>query len=368
MKISELKRMSKVETWHIKARISKIVPRHDMIMVLMYLKEKSGKPTTKGLSEHLELRKMSAERLLKIASSLGLVSENNNSFRLTNDGVKAITNKKVFIPEEGTWEIALCEDPLLSCSVVYLTVHNESNAWEDVNPINKSKTKQRQNSFHEIPLLLMELINYGELIPLTGGEELKILSIDERVEKINSPKSLAISLDLHQNKATLNFKEKTLNPTTIPPNITVATVWEAFLTNEGKMRYWDESRQSLAVSFNDIDDSEKNTMKKKFIYRKPEILEYGQFEDVSIEGVNIHARTKKDAQQWALWRLDQNITSLASSDKYDEWCNEAIMPFSEYDMELPDRSEFASQAWHNAETANERQLAWHLISAVDWDL
>ena len=380
MKISELQRKAVVETWHIKARISKAKTREDMIMVLKYLAEKSGKENAEGFSDHLRLRLVVAERLLEYACLIGLVSESKNGkgkdrfYKLTGKGRKAVENEKVFIPEDGVWEMTFCRDRLLPYPVISVNKSKEPNAWNETNHANKEKTKKRQESFEDIPSWIKEIESLGEFIPHKGGEEMMIESLDQRGERVEPEKSLNIRWNVHKKQVSLKHKGKDAGSFQGPKDIDRGTIWKGFLETEGKLDYWDEKRKSLAVSFRDseINDSERNSMKKTFRYKNPEISGYGKFDDVTIEGVPIHAETEEDAQKWAEWHLDQRITSLASRKKYDKWWAEASKPFSEYHLEPPERDARAEEIWQSSKNPEkrkkERKKAWYMVAAVDWNL
>ena len=380
MKISELQRKSETETWHVKAHRSTAKERGDMVAVLGYLYEESGEPSVKGLQEHFCLRRMMAERLLEYACLIGLVSERKNGkgkdrfYKLTGKGRKAVENEKVFIPEDGVWEMTFCRDPLLPHPVISVNKSKEPNAWNETNHANKEKTKKRQESFEDIPSWIKEIESLGEFTPPEGGEEMMIEFKDGRSERVGSEKSLNIRWNVHKKQVSLKHKGKDAGSFQGPKGIDRGTIWDEFLETEGKLDYWDEERKSLAVSFTDseINDSERNSMKKTFRYKNPEISDYGKFDDVTIEGVPIHAETEEDAQKWAEWHLDQRITSLASRKKYDKWWAEASKPFSEYHLEPPERDARAEEIWQSSKNPEkrkkERKKAWYMVAAVDWNL
>ena len=372
MKISDLQRKSEAEIWHIKARKSIAKPRGDMVTILRYLDEESGESNIRGLQKHLCLRRVMAERLLEYACLIGLVSKNGKGktylYKLTDEGREALKKKKVFIPEDGIWEMTLCKDSLLPHPVVSLKDYKESHAWDEIKSASKEKTEKRQELFEDVPSWIKQIENFRGFIPHENGEEMMVESICRIGEKVKSEKSLNIRWDVHKKQVHLESKGKDLDPFPGPKSIDSDIIWKEFLKAGDKLEHWNKSRKSLAVSFKEVKDSERNSMKKTFKYKKPEISGYGKFDDITIEGVRIHAKTEGDARKWALWRLNQKIVSLANREEYAKWLAEASGPFSEYHLELPKRDAYAEEIWQSSKNFEERKKAWYMIAAVDWNL
>ncbi|WGK68799.1 hypothetical protein P0082_09960 [Candidatus Haliotispira prima] len=119
-------------------------------------------------------------------------------------------------------------------------------------------------------------------------------------------------------------------------------------------------------------------MRNDFKFESPKIFangtdygtDYGVFDDIVVENIDICAATQADAEEWSEWRLRESINSYASIAKYQQWVTEALAPFGEFGINLPERDEYAAKIWRESDgqTKQNRIRAWHLIAASDWTL
>ena len=133
-----LTRKLEIKTWHVQGSIAKAQDRKDMMLVLKYLDEFPDS-TAKDLSMHLffdnNARLVVAIRLLELSNSYGLTNSDGGhgaKYSLTDKGQDALTNKEVFIPEDGCWKLAVSNDPLLPHIIINIEAFSEPNAFSEI--------------------------------------------------------------------------------------------------------------------------------------------------------------------------------------------------------------------------------------------
>jgi len=370
-----LTRNLSVETWRVKASISEAQRRGDIIIVLKYL-SKADQGNAQELARDLLFddvgRLIVAERLLRITELYGLSSSSGDrSYELTEDGYRALESEEVFIPKDGCWEITLSNDPLLPHSIVQIEPFNEPNALSDVRD---RAGEERQ--FERLPAWIRDISGCGSIIPHLGGRRIRIESLEAKAEKVNSKYSLKVDWNVSRREVHMFQDKRSINPVSqfSGPDISQDHVWEVLLQNQGWLENWSDDRGSLAMRFEDIDNLTNLIMARKrmlgnFKFRSPQVPRYGDFNDVDVENISIHAASKEDAQEWTMWRLNESINTFATREKFGEWIDEAQKPFPEFDFILPERDVYAAELWRKAIDANAIEAkAWYMVVAADWSV
>ncbi len=139
------------------------------------------------------------------------------------------------------------------------------------------------------------------------------------------------------------------------------------LEQQALMEWWDMDRQELRVTFDETNDTERESMSRDLEFDSPMIPDYGRFESLTITGVSIMAESAADAQSWAEWRLKERIREYATTEHYANWGEKAADPFDRHEVELPTRTELFRESWKPGTTRPEPR-AWHLAAAEDWNL
>ena len=369
-----LRRSMDIETWHILATVAKAQQRNEMMPLLKYLGEFS-EGTIKGISEHLffeqKARAVVVKRLLTILNLYGLVDadEDKKTHKLTDAGKRALEQKRMFMPEDGTWEISVSNDPLLPHQVLEVEpFKKEPDAYSEVIGDKKEELKHRREKMAPIPRWFIKFLD-KELIPHTGGEDIRIDTIKKKGEKIKAKLSFLIDWHVNANSVEIIGGKKIVTSLK-GPGLSVAEVWKILLENDNDLNAddWNEAKEKMAVAFEDADSSARKLMQREFKFVQPEIynneVDFGEFDDIVVKSVAICARTQEDAQKWARWRLDNSITGFASEKSYSLWKAKAKEPFKEFSIDLPTRDESARALIGKKLSAND----WYLVAAADWQL
>ena len=198
--------------------------------------------------------------------------------------------------------------------------------------------------------------------------------LEKKVEKAKNPDS-ELYLDWNVGERQLRLKgtwkvektEESIDNELQPPDISFDDIWHDLLAGEELSENWDSQHQALKVSFKETDEVERETMSRSLKFQTPSVDELGEFDPFQVEQIAITPFSKRDAQIWAIWRLESRIREFATSKLYDDWWQKASEPFNEFHLECPARSELAANAW---DTAGERPdtKTWYLIAAEDWSL
>lgn len=360
-----LKRPVAVRGWRVIGRIAKTVKREELEPILRRARETNG-TDAKDIADHLLFspsRKVVAERLLDIGKALNILEEirenRGRRFVLTEDGEKAIETGKVFVPEQGAWTVWASEDPLLSSPILRIECWKEPRARND----------REERSFDELPHWLRKAEG-TEITPpaARNGTAIRIDDLEEKAEAVKSNGSLNLIWNVHECRlrlrGRLNCKE--VDAELEAPKETSDDIWDVLLEGKGLLEDWDMDRQELQVPFDDTTEPERESMRRSLEFKRPSVPSYGYFDPLTVSGVPIVANSHDDAQAWSEWRLDKRVRDYASSQRYADWCGEAVAPFDQYRLELPTRAELAESAWGSAGRPKPR--AWHLIATEDWRL
>ncbi len=365
-----LTRRLNIETWRIRGTVAKAQDRKDMMLVLQYLDEfKTG--TAKDISSHLlfdsNARLVVAQRLLELCRLYGLVGADRGGYQLTNSGQMALEEEKIFVPEDGCWELSVANDPLLPHSVIELCPFNEPNAVAEViGKDAKNKLDSRKQNMKETPNWFRGF-KAVELNPHAGGRCIRIDSVERKAERVKAKFSLSLEWNVGKNSIRIMERKKVTTQFT-GPGLTIDDVWQNLLETDGRFKHWDKQNEKLAISFDEAGERSRSTMVSDFAFTKPFIRngyqDSGVFDDVVIKGISVCAATPEDAGKWARWRLANSITGFASEAKYRQWVEKAQEPFNKHSIVLPERDE-AARAMIGKKYTNE---SWFLLAASDWAL
>ena len=365
-----LKKQIAIRVWRVVGSVAKAVRRKELEPVLLRAREGGG-TNAEDVAEHLffeRSRKVVAERLLRIGAAYGLLMEDRRRYTLTEDGDRAIANRKVFVPERGAWTMYISEDPLLPSPLLCIEAWEESGTYDAYTETRQDAKDQR--SFEPLPTELRN-IQGTETTPLASGDGIavRIDELEEQAEAADPDGSLSLTWSVQECRLRLQGKlnERKVDSEVKAPDISPDETWEALLGSERLLKDWDRRRHALRISFGETAEDERNRMSRDLAFRKPSVHDFGEFEPLTVPGVPIAARSPDDARQWSVWRLKASIRDFATSKRYDEWRKEAAAPFAEHDPKLPTRAELARSEWDSV-TGRPTPRAWHLIAAADWRL
>lgn len=364
-----LRRNIHIETWRVQGTILKAQERADILMILQYVADNPN-ATAKGMAEHLlfeeNARLVVAERLLKMAELYGLVEQikeyRHSFYRLTEKGELTLQEKEVFIPEDGFWEISFANDPLLPHTILDFKPFKEPDASQEVK--NKDGLEKRKQNIKPMPDWIRNP-HFNAVKPfLNQNQSIWLENIQIKGEKVLSNLRLVLEWNVSKQNIRLLKNDKVVHQFTYQ-NYDQNQIWQILLEQNGWQDDWDWTKNSMAISFEETDEKDRQTMHTNLIFGQPEIEDLGGFDDFTAENVAIHAIDKDSAIVWARWRLEHNINDFADEQTYQKWVEHAQSPFAEYAFRLPERNELANLFWQDEKYSPK---SWHLISASDWQI
>lgn len=352
--------------WRAVGQIATAVRRKELEPVLLRAREAGG-TDAEDVARHLlfaQSRKTVAERLLRIGAALGLLEEHRREYALTESGERAIAAGKVFVPEHGAWTVWASDDPLLPSPVLHIEAADEPDA------VAESRNGKERRSFEPLPDWIRGIEGAEIVPPATGdGIAIRIDGLEKEAEAVEVDASLHLiwnvrerRLRLHGTRVGHKVDFEVEAHEAVPDRI-----WDALLDCEGLSNDWDRRRCVLRTPFGQTTERERESMLRDVEFHEPIVPGYGKFDPLTVPDVAITARSREDAQQWSLWRLNTRIRDYATVQRYDEWSRDAVAPFVEYVPELPSRSALAQAAWVSASGRSDART-WHLVAAEDWGL
>ena len=386
-----LRRNIKTLCCRIKATISKAAERDDLMPVLIRARENNG-TYSKDIAQHLlgeaEGREIVGKRLLDIGTSLGLLENKGESHRpryyLTKDGEKALESNKVMVPEEGTWTIWASNDPLLNYPILHIAPYHEASAFDEVFGKKKQETKERNDSFEDVPAWLKHAESTADMPIALGNELIRIDNIDNKIEKVDANTNLVVKWFPEKSELHVegNINGTSVNSTPNSPQVDFGSLWQELLKKENLWDQWQEAEKCLLVTFEETDESERASMLRQLRFSRPDLHKFGKFESTS-QNIEIFPQSLEDAQLWARWKLLEKINAYATKAIFTKWQEEARLPFNEYanQLTLPQRETLAQHYWNNRnvsqaqqkQTHNQQNLKntsslWHLVAVEDWGI
>jgi hypothetical protein len=373
-----LRRDIEVHCWNVKATISKASKRDDLIPILKRAQENNG-TWGRDIACHLlgeeEGREVVGERLLTICESLGLLENQGEKklsrYFLTDEGKRALESGNVMVPEEGTWTIWASNDPLLTFPILRVEAYSEASSFDEVYGKKKSEAQARNANFKNIPNWLSGACSIIHMPAAVGNELIRLDHIENRIEPIEAKSHL--TFDWTPKTKSLGLKgsidESLVEANPIAPEVSIDDVWREILESEELWSQWDESKKRLVVSFELLDDAELSSMQSRLEFTKPHLEVLGTFAS-TYQVVEIFPESLKDAQQWAEWKLLNQINTYATEAEFARWCHKTVHPFEEYSdsIVLPTRAEIAGKIWESRNEQQNTSTIWHLKAPEDWGI
>ncbi len=368
-----LRRTIEVKCWRVVGQVAKAKKRPELLTVLQRASELNGGTDATDVAKHLLFdhlsRRAVAQRLIDIAERYGLLEETEKRYLLTELGEEALKTKQVFIPEHGTWTVWASKDPLLKQPILRVEPWKEPTAYEEVR--GKEKEALENRLFESLPDWLLEYEGVTTTPIGSGGGGQVILEELERKAESVADTNTSLTIEWDVSGASLRVMGRVANAevdSVFPAaKDTLGSVWTLLLRGEGVDERWDADAAALRLKFNEVDPLERESMRRDMRFSTPRFGSLGVFDPMVVHGVHLRALTEKDAQDWAGWRLEQRIRDYATVSRYSSWVGEAVMPFSEFEIDLPDRDSLAEKQWQ-AHQDRPTSGHWNLVAAKDWGL
>ena len=362
-----LKKRITVKTIIVRADISFLKPINYFLPILQHMKENSWRTNSKIFCEKLLGlgNNAIAESLLSRCVYLELIEKSYNShsditdYKITENGKSALDEKSVFIPEEGVWEIHYTEDQFIPSKSQILTIIQPPP--KILQETNRSKKENKKHT--AIPVYFKKLIK--KRLTMIKDNDVIINEFKPHVEKIGKSTNGNISWNVKNNFATFSFniENKKFDTKILIPNVTGDQILNSLLKIEKMDRKWDKTRNSLLLDFDETTDADRVRMSKKLLFKHPNIMQFGEFDDLEID-VNILPNTESSAKKWAYSLFLNSITKYATRKNYEKWINSVTSKFSEYNISIIKRTDIAA----GLENSSNSAIYWRIHAMEDWDI
>ncbi len=359
-----LTRSMEIHVTRFAGEVAKEEKRPELMPFLLMARDTDG-ITSASAAGHLlgarEGRRQIAQRLLEqLKRSGALEAQGNESFKLTEAGHEALKKEAVFIAERDSWEVWHTSDPLLPHGLIQLTGYAEPKANDEVKRDAPKRDPKR-------PPPTLDALKCLPLAPIMGGERRRIDDLPNNVELLE-PRTGTLTWEVAKKRLSLKVGEKSFD---LPaPELSHKATFEALLETAGLVNDWDAGTEVLRRSFADLPEVSRRNMREDVTFPSPVRLhQYGNFEQTTVCGIDINARTAPDAQAWAAWRLEDSIDEVACSRRFEAWCAQAAAPFAAFmPLDLPSRAALAARTCPSETGAPLNAVAWNLTAAEDWNL
>lgn len=377
-----LERTLDVKRYRIIAEVARAQKRDELYAVLLLAKERGyvfekmvaddllgGRPETVG------------KRLIQICVRHKLLIEKESygkkNYLLTEIGQTALATEKIFIPERGTWEIWVTNDPLLPSALIQIKVFKEPQARNEIK--SQKDLKERTNNMQSLPEWLFEKLPVEKLqgqsiTPLADrNADYRFDELEKKGEIVTPDAIITATLTIPQigDTSDLLFTgkivDKEIRYQEAHP-ITFEKVWPQILQQQGWLTRWRTQQQTqqevLDVSYSELKtDQEWASFHKDYPIQKPYLANLDRFDNTIIDNVPIAPATQQDANHWAHWLLERDTNQYVLKGDFEIMQNKVAESFPDYEITFPEPSDFAQRL----RITNPRAY-WYLKAPLDWQI
>ena len=336
--------------------------RADLVAITKRARELGGSITPKDVCRDLINRPealAASERILQRCAYLGLLDA---QYMLTEAGQKAAEEESVFLPENGVYRVWFTNDLLVAQGFIQYDPRSDGSLYEDV----QGKSQPNRESVAPTPDWVDDLC--GEELTNYGGEDIvKIESVEKKCRPVSNHglhvMATLIAVQYQPTRIVLSSPKWRGNTTIDIPDLTFDDIWNELLTRHSLR--WEA--EFLEVLFNNIANGERHSFKTAITFDLPEIERYGAFDRTTVDEVPIAPQTKKDAQEWARFLLEDRIKEYLTTERYQTLVGqiEELPGFYKHAavLDLPTKATFAKQIYDDNGPGNIR--FWFLIAPLD---
>ncbi|EDN71559.1 conserved hypothetical protein [Beggiatoa sp. PS] len=373
-----LKRTLKIERYRIIAEVTRVQKRAELHAVLLLAQQKQGDISAKMVAEELlgNRPETVGKRLIHICVTHDLLKEEEfrgkKHYTLTETGQTALREEKIFIPERGTWEIWVTNDPLLPSALIQIKVFKEPQARNEIN--SQEDLKERTNNMQSLPKWSFEKLQGQSITPLADRKtDYRFDELGKKGEVVTPDATITATLTIPQfgDSSELRFSG-TIDGKKCDYQeqhaMTFELAWPLILKQQNwlkRKRIQKTGQQVLVVSYDSLkSDQERASFHKDYpTIQKPYLANLGKFDNTIIKNVPIAPATEKDASDWVDWLLERNTNHYVLKGDFEVMQNEVAKSFPDYKITFPAQSYFAQLL----RQSNPRAY-WYLQAPLDWQI
>jgi hypothetical protein len=374
-----LKRTLKIERYRIIAEVVRAQKRDELQAVLLLAQQKQGYLSAKMVADELLGGKpeIVGKRLIQICITHKLLEEEShgkNNYILTEMGQTALEEEQIFIPEQGTWEIWVTNDPLWPSALVQIEVFNEPPAFKETGRDKKDELEERRENMQSLPEWLFNRLQGQSITPLADRKtDYRFDELKKKGEVVTPDATITATLTIPQfgDSSELRFSGTVVKKKCDYQEqhaMNFENAWQQILQQQGWLTRWRTQQQTqqgvLDVSYRELKtDQERASFHKNYPISKPYLANLDRFDNTIINNVPIAPATQQDANQWGYWLLERNTNHYVLKGDFEMMQNKVIESFPDYEITFPEQSDFAQPLRHS----NPRAY-WYLQAPLDWQI
>lgn len=359
-----LKREAVMEHWRVIATLGFAQRRPEIIAILALADEQpDGVVTGLDVSRKLlaERPEIVGKRLLEVCAMMQLVESvepPREGWRLTEQGRRALKNQEVPVPQRGEFDVWLLFDPLHSELILRVRPTEPEVPPKHGERIETSAPAPVQ----DLPNHLRRCVSHIIRPPLRLQDEPNEVFVFDFAElgRCIKREPCQLSVELHGGGGTARFDVNfDGRQTHFAPVAKLPALADAL----GAAGYT-ELDKPTAVAFRTLSDSERRTANRSEEIEEITTPEIGTFIRAQVADVPLVPETQQDANEWAVWRLVDNIRAYVWPQEFEKQVR-AVREFAvkahwAFDPALPTQSELARTR------ADQPTLFRRLMVPLDW--
>jgi len=371
-----LKRSLKIERYRIIAEVARAQERNELHAVLLLAKEWKHVSAQMVADELLGGRpEIVGKRLIQICATHKLLEQQyHGNYILTEVGQTALATEKIFIPERGTWEIWVTNDPLWPSTLINIQPFDEPSAFSETGRDKKKELEERTNNMQSLPKWLVENLQKQSITPLADRKtDYHFNEVAEKGELVSPDADITATLTIPQfsENSSLLFTGKIAGKNCRYQDkhtINFELAWQQILQQQNWLTRWriqpKTQQEVLNVAYSELEtDEERASFQKDYPISKPYLANLNRFDDTTIHEVPIAPATQQDANRWAHWFLERDTTQYVLQGEFEVLQNKVAKRFPDYSITFPEQSSFAQQL----RQTNSRAY-WYLQAPLDWQI
>lgn len=359
-----LKREAVMEHWRVIATFGFAQRRPEIIAILALADEQAdGVITGADVSRKLlaERPEIVGKRLLEVCAMMQLVEQTGpprEGWRLTEQGRRALKNQEVPVPQRGEFDVWLVSDPLHPEVIVRVRPTEPEYPPKQGEKAELSVPATVQDLPHNLRRCAGQIIRPALRLQ-DEPNELFVFGFENLARCIRR-EPCQLSVELHSGGGTARFDVSFGDKQThFAPVAKLPTLAEA-LTAAG----FTEIEKPTEVAFRAISDAERRTARRSDEIAEVETPEIGRFTAAQLTEVPLVPETQQDADEWAVWRLVDNIRDYVWPQDFDKHIR-AVREFAvkgqwAFDPVLPTQVDLARTR------ADQPTLFRRLMVPLDW--
>jgi hypothetical protein len=373
-----LERTLEIQRYRVIAEVARAQKRGELQAVLLLAQER-GHVSAKMVADDLlgGRPETVGKRLIQICVTHKLLKEEESrgkkNYILTETGQTALEEEKIFIPERGTWEIWVTNDPLWASALIQIDVFNEPPALKETRRDKKTELEDRCENMQSLPNWLFEKLQGLIITPLADrNADYRFEELEKKGEVVTPDANITATLTIPQvgELSDLRFTGKVLNKECDYQEahpMTFESAWHQMLEQQGWLTRWRIQQQTqqevLDVSYQDLSEQERANFLKNYPIQTPYLTDLDRFDNTIIDNVPIAPATQQDANHWAHWLLERDTNRYVLKGDFETMQNKVAKSFPDYEITFPEQSHFAQPL----RRTNPRAY-WYLQAPLDWQI